>query len=76
VTPEDIVALRRPSDPQMSPDGTRVAFVVNEWDRREDSFTRELYVVDVKTGQMSRPTSASGNKRFPRWSPDGKSLRS
>jgi dipeptidyl aminopeptidase/acylaminoacyl peptidase len=58
----------------MSPDGTRVAFVVNEWDRREDTFTRELYVVDVKTGQMSPPTSASGKKRLPRWSPDGKSL--
>jgi dipeptidyl aminopeptidase/acylaminoacyl peptidase len=74
VTYEDIVGLRRPSDPQLSPGGERVAFVVTEWNRGEDRFSEDLYIAEVGSGRVSRLPLAPGDKRNPRWSPDGRSL--
>ncbi|HXB55650.1 MAG TPA: S9 family peptidase [Vicinamibacteria bacterium] len=51
-----------------------MAFVVSEWDRRDDHFTTDLYLAEVSTGHVSRLTQAPADKRHPRWSPDGRSL--
>ena len=46
MTPEDVLSLNRASDPQMSPDARRVAFVVNAWDRENDRFNSDVWLVD------------------------------
>jgi dipeptidyl aminopeptidase/acylaminoacyl peptidase len=61
------------ADPQISPDGSKVAFVrviVNEKDNRYES---AVYVVPASGGE---PKALTGGIRdtSPRWSPDGKSI--
>ena len=51
--------------PAMSPDGTRVAYGV------EDLDTMDIYVTEIATGATRRLTSGSGYNSGPAWSPDG-----
>ena len=37
ITPEDLLLLKLPEDPHLSPDGTQVAYVVMEMDRETTS---------------------------------------
>jgi Tol biopolymer transport system component len=55
-------------DPAWSPDGSRVAF----WSHRDNQ--RDLYALDVHSGQIQRLTNTPDFERQPVWSPDGKSL--
>ena len=54
--------------PQLSPDGSRVAFVSN---RSGDS---EIWVADAKGANATQLTAMSAVPGFPRWSPDGESI--
>src|SRR5947209_8155740 len=69
--PADLYHLRLTSDPQISPDGKRVAFVLTHADEEKDEYISNIYLVE--DGSMRQFTS--GNKDFaPRWSPDGRYL--
>ena len=69
--PEDleiVTALRgRESDPAVSPDGTRVAFV---WGDPQGG-TRDLYVKALAGESMLRLTRDRGVELSPAWSPEG-----
>jgi dipeptidyl aminopeptidase/acylaminoacyl peptidase len=71
---DDVARLREVRDPQISPDGQWVAYVVSTLDVKEDKADSHVWMIsfDGKTErQMTRgPESASS----PRWSPDGKYL--
>lgn len=73
MTPEDVVALNRASDAQISPDARRVAFVVNSWDRENDRFNSDVWLVD-EMRQVVRLTSHPKRDDSPRWSPDARRL--
>lgn len=73
MTPEDVVSLNRASDAQMSPDGRRVAFVQTSWDRENDRFNSDLWLVD-EMRQLVRLTSHPRRDDSPRWSPDARRL--
>ena len=73
MTPEDVVSLNRASDAQMSPDGRRVAFVVNSWDRENDRFNSDIWLVD-ELRQAIRMTSHPRRDDSPRWSPDARRI--
>jgi dipeptidyl aminopeptidase/acylaminoacyl peptidase len=73
MTPEDVVSLNRASDAQMSPDARRVAFVVNSWDRENDRFNSDVWMVD-ELRQAIRLTSHPRRDDTPRWSPDARRL--
>jgi dipeptidyl aminopeptidase/acylaminoacyl peptidase len=73
MTPEDVVSLNRASDAQMSPDGRRVAFVQASWDRENDRFNSDLWLVD-EMRQLVRLTSHPRRDDSPRWSPDARRL--
>lgn len=45
--PEDLWHLEAVSDPQVSPDGSRVAFVVSTPDRDKDKPTTRIWVADA-----------------------------
>ncbi len=70
----DLMRLRMVSDPQISPDASRVAFVHTTIDFDEDEYVHDIYIVDVKTGRMGQFTSGRGKDKHPRWSPDGRKL--
>jgi dipeptidyl aminopeptidase/acylaminoacyl peptidase len=73
-TVEEMLKLRRVSDPQLSPDGTRVAFVITEV--REDQNTRvnHIWVVPVAGGEPVRLVAGDRAEDRPRWSPDGSQI--
>ncbi len=75
MTPEDVVSLNRASDAQVSPDARRVAFVVTSWDRENDRFNSDIWLVDeLRQGQLIRLTSHPKRDDSPRWSPDARRL--
>jgi dipeptidyl aminopeptidase/acylaminoacyl peptidase len=71
--PEDVVALHRASDAQISPDSRRVAFVVTVWDREADRFNSDLWLVD-ENRQVVRLTSHPKRDDHPRWSPNAQRI--
>ena len=74
MVPEDLTRLRFVSDPQLSPDGRRVAFVVTTLSEERDEYLSNIWVVDVEGGEPRRFTAGRGATPAPRWSPDGRRL--
>ena len=70
----DLAALHRVSDPQPSPDGQRVAYVVTGVDLTENRGNSDLWLVSTDGGELRRLTASPKHDRHPSWSPDGKWL--
>jgi dipeptidyl aminopeptidase/acylaminoacyl peptidase len=70
----DVFHVEYASDPQVSPDGTRVVYVRNFMDVMKDKARSHLWVINVD-GTGHRPlTDGEHNESSPRWSPDGTRL--
>ncbi len=74
ITFDDFISLGRVTDPQISPDGKTVAFVVTYHNKAENKTTSNIYIVPVDGGTVQQLTNAKGANNTPRWMPDGKSL--
>ena len=80
--PESLFACQFPSDPQISPDGTQVAFVMTRiaeqpGDPDPDGFARPRYLsrIQLSNGGPARDlTSGEHRDSAPLWSPDGQFL--
>ncbi len=71
--PMDVFGLEWASDPQISPDGRRVAYVRNSMDIMKDRRRSQVWLVGADGGDHHPLTS--GNGEFaPRWSPDGRRI--
>jgi dipeptidyl aminopeptidase/acylaminoacyl peptidase len=75
-TADDLVRLKRISDPQVSPDGRRVAFVLRETDIEANRGRTDLWLLslDEREAAARRLTQHPANDSSPRWAPDGQSL--
>src|SRR3954471_23839844 len=73
--PEDVYELVNVSDPRISPDGRRVAYVVTRPDSEGNDYRSAIWVAELARSEEPRQFT-SGEKRdtTPRWSPDGKRL--
>lgn len=70
---EDLFRVKRVADPQISPDGTRVAYVVTEVLKAENRTNADVWVMNADgSGEPRRLTSSPKRDAHPRWSPDGK----
>jgi dipeptidyl aminopeptidase/acylaminoacyl peptidase len=70
--PEDIYELVNAGDPRISPDGSRVAFVVTASDREANEYRGAIWVVPLDgSAEPRRFTSGERRDSTPRWSPDG-----
>lgn len=74
MTAEDLLAMRFVSDPQLSPDGARVAFVLKDIDREANEYRSAIWIVSTLVGQPEAFTSGARREQLPRWSPDGRML--
>ncbi len=75
VVPDDLYALRFVGDPQPSPDGSRIAFVVTTADAEEDGYRSRIWLVATDGDAAPVPLTAGTKKdSSPRWSPDGARL--
>jgi dipeptidyl aminopeptidase/acylaminoacyl peptidase len=61
------------ADPQLSPDGSRIAFVRVRVNRERDRYETALWTVAVDGGEARQFTSGPYDLS-PRWSPDGKQI--
>ena len=74
ITIKDLRRFKFVSDPQISPDGEKIAFLLSTINYDEDRYERHIWVVDRFTGKAVQFTHGLGSDTYPRWSPDGKSL--
>ena len=74
ITFDDLVGFGRISDPQISPDGKTVAFVVTLQLKDENKSTSRIFLVNVTGGDVRQLTSAKDVSSSPRWMPDGKNI--
>ena len=75
-TVEDLVSLKRVSDPQLSPDGRRLVWVLRETDMEANKGRTSLWLLDLARtgGTPLRLTDGKANDSSPRWSGDSRSL--
>ncbi|HVM76302.1 MAG TPA: S9 family peptidase [Candidatus Saccharimonadales bacterium] len=73
LTPESFLDLRMIQDPQFSPDGTRLVFVVTD-PLKGEKRNSHLWIYDRSTSVTRQLTDSAKSETYPRWSPDGKTL--
>jgi len=71
---DDVARLREARDPQISPDGQWVAYVVSTLDVKEDKTDSHVWVVSFDGKSERQMTRGPESDSSPRWSPDGKYL--
>ena len=72
---EDLFRLKRVSDPQIAPDGKRIAYVVTEVLKDENRTNSDVWLTTTGASGGTEPRKLTGSPkhdRHPRWSPDGK----
>ncbi|MEU4292843.1 serine hydrolase [Kribbella sp. NPDC026596] len=70
---DDLTGLVVPSQPALSPDGSRIAYVVRTLDAEEDRNVDRLWLVPTDGGTARQLTSGPSDTG-PVWSPDGSRL--
>lgn len=70
----DLFELEYVSDPQVSPDGRSVVYVVERPDVMADEWFSTLWWVDAEGGPSRPLTRGQVHDTSPRWSPDGRRL--
>ena len=71
---EDLLKIRRVGDPQLSPDGKRVAFTIGDVNVDANRTLTQIYIISSAGGEMRQLTSGTSSSSSPRWSPDGKKI--
>lgn len=69
----DVFELEYAADPQISPDGQRIAYLRRSMDAMKDRVRSQLWLVD-RSGARRPIGSSSGSDASPRWSPSGDRL--
>jgi len=73
ITEKDLFNFVWVGDPQISPDGSRVAFVRVTVNEKKDGYNTAIWTVSPTTGE-SRQLTTGPRDSSPRWSPDGRFL--
>ena len=72
VQAEDLFHIAMVSDPQVSPDGATVVYVLTTMDRDENRYRSDLWTVGLDGSEPRRLTAGRQRDGSPRWSPDGR----
>jgi dipeptidyl aminopeptidase/acylaminoacyl peptidase len=70
--PEDFITLRDVDEPNISPDGSAVVYVVTAPDMEKDKLVGNLWLAKWDGSENRALTFGSKGASHPRWSPDGK----
>lgn len=73
-TGADLFGLSVGSDPQISTDGSKIAYVRRTNDIMTDRAISSIWLIDVASGDETPVVTGEGTHVSPRWSPDGKRL--
>ena len=69
---DDLARVREVRDPQMSPDGQWIAYVLSAIDPKEDKSNAHIWMVGYDGKNDRQITFSLDSESSPRWSPDGK----
>ena len=70
----DMFRVKRVSDPQISPDGKWVAYVVGVVDKDANRVNTDIWTIAIGGGEAKMLTNSPRHDRHPRWSPDSKHI--
>ncbi|HEV2287577.1 MAG TPA: S9 family peptidase [Candidatus Acidoferrales bacterium] len=71
---DDLARMRDVRDPQCSPEGKQVAYVVSTIDVKGDKHSSHIWMVSTDGSSDRQITESQESESSPRWSPDGKYL--
>jgi dipeptidyl aminopeptidase/acylaminoacyl peptidase len=73
---DDMMRVRRVSDPQLSPDGRLLAFVIGDVDKNANRVINQIYTIPAANPNTipKQLTTGTASSSAPRWSPDGRSI--
>ena len=74
ITEKDLFDFVWIGDPQISPDGMRVAFVRITVNEKKEGYDTSIWSVPVAGGEEPHQLTKGDHDMAPRWSPDGKFL--
>src|SRR5215472_3689592 len=74
ITEKDLWDFVWIGDPQVSPDGSRVAFVQITVNDKKEGYNTSIWSVPTAGGEAPRQLTKGEHDTTPRWSPDGKFL--
>ena len=74
ITETDLFSFVWVADPQIAPDGSRVAFLRVSVDRQKDQYETAIWIADTDGREPPRRLTAGPRDTAPRWSPDGTRL--
>ncbi len=74
ITEKDLFDFVWIGDPQVSPDGLRVAFVRVTVNEKKEGYNTSIWTVPIAGGEEPHQLTKGDHDSGPRWSPDGKFL--
>jgi dipeptidyl aminopeptidase/acylaminoacyl peptidase len=74
MTFDDLMAVQRVGESQISPDGRAVVYSVGTADMDTNRVAHNIWVVSTAPGSRPRQLTDTGHDNRPQWSPDGKSI--
>ena len=74
ITELDLFKFKWAADPQISPNGSQVAFVLVNVNEDKDRYETQIFVVPSDGSAAPRPLTSGRNDRSPQWSPNGREI--
>ncbi|MFC1561470.1 prolyl oligopeptidase family serine peptidase [candidate division KSB1 bacterium] len=74
ISHDDLFNLKRVTDPQVSPDGNLIAYVITVFNKKENSSNSDIWIISINGGDPRQLTAGPGSDSQPRWSPDGREI--
>src|SRR5207302_9745998 len=74
ITETDLFKFVWAADPQISANGSQVAFVRVNVNEDKDRYETQIFVVPADGSSPARPLTSGRNDRSPRWSPNGREI--
>jgi len=74
MTFDDLAAVQRVAEPQISPDGRAIVYSVGITEMDSNRVAHNIWIVSTTPGSQPRELTQTGHDTRPQWSPDGKSV--